>query len=311
MLIYGYMKFSHLYTVMLMLINGKSCIPRKTIADKLGVSERTVQRYIDELIDAGVPVSSVYGRGGGYGIASDYKLPYTLFTADDLDRVKSCIAAMSHSFNDGINEDLLQKLASVASGEAKTTFPPIVIDAAAWHNPEALRVKLDAIAAATFQHVTVIIEYVDKKGEASERLIDPYSLVLKEGVWYVYGWCHTRSTFRTFRLARMRSITLTDDSFVSREDADVYAGLSIALKKDTPLRLAVEESAVARVEEWLGEEAVKQCGDFFIAEALVPSGDDLLSHLLSFGDKVGVLSPETLRESMRIMLERTQKKYSN
>ena len=297
-----------MYALMLMLLNGKK-LTREFAAERLEVSGRTVQRYMDALAEAGVPVTTHHGRSGGYSISDDFKLPCTLFTADEIERITASIGAMSRSFGDSINDDLMDKLISVSDGGRVAITPPVIIDAGAWNNPEALRGKLDAVGAATQQQVTVSIEYTDKDGQTTKRRLDPYCLALKEGIWYVYGWCHVREGFRIFRLARMRSITLTDDTYKKKDGADVSGALSADIERSVMLKLEFDEGALARVEEWLGEDAVRGSGGKYTATAMVAEGGDLISHLLALGDGVTVIAPEGLKRRLADVCLKISEKY--
>lgn len=291
------MKIAQMYALMLMLLSNKK-LTREYAAERLEVSERTVQRYVEDLCGAGVPIVTHAGRAGGYSIADDYKLPYTLFTSDELERITTSIGAMSRSFGDELSGDLLDKLMSVSGGGRQYTMPSVIIDAGAWNNPEALRGKLDAVGAAIDQQITVNIEYTDKIGQPTKRLLDPYCLALKEGIWYVYGWCHVRSGFRIFRLARMRSILLTGDNYEKRSGANVNEALSVNIARDLTLKIEFGENALARVEEWLGEDAIKASGGTYTATAMVADGDELIAHLLSLGKDVSVLSPRGVQAKL-------------
>ena len=55
----------------------------RELAERLGVDERTVRRYVDHLLDLGVPVESVRGRYGGYRLAPGYRMPPLMLTDDE------------------------------------------------------------------------------------------------------------------------------------------------------------------------------------------------------------------------------------
>lgn len=279
--------------MMLMLVR-RGRMSREELAAAFGVSARTVQRGIEELIDAGVPVTAVPGKNGGYAIPDNYRVDVTLFTEDDLARLRVCLDALSRTFKDDLTSDLIAKLTGLADGRASTS-PRLVIDSDAWGGGRTSQSsKLDAVSAAVAGCRTVRIEYTDRSGKASARLLDPYTLALKEGVWYVYGHCHVHGDFRLFRLARIKSVELTDETFVYREGADVRAALKVDLGKRITVELRAEESALAKLEEWLGADAVQKTADGYLCRAVVGEGDELVRRIVSFGSSVKVLSPPTV-----------------
>lgn len=294
---------------MLMLINNGR-VTREEVAERFEISARTAQRYMEALGEAGVPVESVSGKNGGYCIPADYKLPYVLFDKEDLGRIKVCLGALSRTFKDDLSDDLLDKLTALAEGD-RTRLPSgdkLVVDFDSW-NGAGVSSKTDAVSAAINNGVTVDIEYADKTGKVTRRLLDPYCIAVKEGVRYVYGMCHLHNQYRLFRLARIKRIELTDSRFVRRDDADVRAALSAELGGKTELTLFVREEALALAEEWLGSDAVSKTENGYIARAKVFGGDELIRKLLSFGSLVKVIEPAETAKRLTAETERINALY--
>ena len=294
------MKISLMYGILLMLINNGR-IRRDEIAAHFEISPRTVQRYVEELAACGMPVESVPGPRGGYVVPDSYKLPYVLFTAEELDRLRLCADALTGTFKDEIGRSVRDKLAALSEGRIMAAeTPPLVIDSDAWNGSSgAVQPKLDAVGAAVSARRTIRINYTDKTGRQSYRLLDPYTAALKEGVWYVYGWCHVHGEFRLFRLARMKSIELTDDTFAVWEGAAVRAALSVNLGDRINLELSADENCLTMLEEWLGAESVRREDGRIFCRAIVGDGEDLVRKILSFGSGVKVLSPRSVAERTR------------
>lgn len=290
-----------MYGIMLMLINNGR-VTREEVAERFEISTRTAQRYMDALSEAGVPVESTTGKNGGYSIPADYKLPCVLFGKDDLSRIKVCLSALSHTFKDDLSEDLLDKLTALADGDRKRmpSGEKLVVDFDSWNGGDNASAKTDAVTTAINNGVTVDIEYTDKSGKTTRRLLDPYCIAVKEGVRYVYGMCHLHNQYRLFRLARIKRIELTDRTFERRDDADVRGALSVELGGKIELELRVKEGALALVEEWLGSEAVSATSDGYVARAKVFGGAELIRKLLSFGSLVKVEKPAEVVERLTV-----------
>ncbi len=284
--------------MMIMLINERRVVTRDELAARYGFSKRTIQRCMDELMEAGVPVRAVTGKSGGYYIPSDYKQDCTMFTSDDYSRLSVCLDALSDTFKDELTRDLVGKLYSLAKSGGKNeknpSTPRLIIDSDSWNVSAGQSFKLDAVNAAVAGDRTISMEYTDKLGKTTRRLLDPYSLALKEGVWYVYGKCHMHNDFRLFRLARIKSLELTGDTFV-RSGGDVRAALSVDLGDRISIRLEAGEKALARIEEWLGTDAVsRREGGGYVVTASVGDGEELVRRLISLGSDVRVLEPASL-----------------
>lgn len=110
--------------MMIMLINERRVVTRDELAARYGFSKRTIQRCMDELMEAGVPVRAVTGKSGGYYIPSDYKQDCTMFTSDDYSRLSVCLDALSDTFKDELTRDLVGKLYSLAKSGGKSEKNP-------------------------------------------------------------------------------------------------------------------------------------------------------------------------------------------
>ncbi len=296
------MNISVLYGILIMLISNRR-VRRDELAAHFEVSPRTVQRYVDELIAGGVPIDAIAGKHGGYFISDSYKMPYLLFTPDELGRLKMCLTAFGGTFKDGVTERVYDKLTALENGAPVCQSPPLVIDSDAWNGcAGSLQSRLDAVQTAISDNRALMVNYTDKNGRSSRRKIDPYTLALKEGVWYVYGRCHIHNDFRLFRLARMKGIEFTEEIFARRPDADVRSALSVSLGDRINIELEFDESALAGIEEWLGAESVRRSNKL-VCRAIVGDGDDLVRKILSFGTRVRVSAPRRLAERVNEVAE--------
>lgn len=294
-----------LYGIMLTLLIKKKA-SRRYLAEKYEVSERTISRYVDTLSESGVPIYSLSGKEGGYAISDEYKLDKTLFSPEELRRVITCVKAAP---DDAIKSSVLDKLQHLSMRKNDDKYllknDTLVIDAASWTNPTAFRNKIALINEAIEKGASLDIKYTDRYEISSVRRFDPYSLALKEGVWYAYGWCHIRQDFRLFRLARMASIIMTDKVFEKR-DGNVYDKLSGIFDDVATVDLEIEFSStvLGEIEEWLGTDAISERDLQYVANATVYSGNILIKKLLSFGSSVKVLKPAAVKEELLVECKR-------
>ncbi|GAA1914127.1 WYL domain-containing protein [Streptantibioticus ferralitis] len=191
------------------------------LADRLGVDERTVRRYVDHLIDLDVPVRSVRGRYGGYRLAPGYRMPPLMLTDEEALAV------------------LLGLVAGRRAGLVTTTIAAAESAAAKVRRvlPEALGRRLDALLAtadftapprpmvipetdvllmlaeAARHRQPVEVGYTAWKGRRSERTVHPYGIVAHSGRWYVTGADSASGEVRTFRLDRIQTARVLPGSF--------------------------------------------------------------------------------------------------
>lgn len=294
-----------LYGIMMTLLIKKKA-SRRFLAEKYEVSERTISRYVDTLSEAGVPIYSLAGKEGGYAISDEYKLDKTLFSPEELRRLVTCVKAAP---DDAMKSSILDKLQHMSMRKDDDKYllknDTLVIDAASWTNPTAFRNKMTIINEAIENGTSLDIKYTDRYDISSTRRFDPYSLALKEGIWYAYGWCHYRKDFRLFRLARITSIIKTDEIFARRE-GNVYDKLS-GIFADVPtvdLEIEFSSTILGEIEEWLGADAISEKRLQYTASSTVYSGNILIKKLLSFGSSVKVIKPAAVNEELLVECKR-------
>ena len=302
-----------MFGILLTILNNRK-VKRDYLAEKFEISTRTVARHIDSLCEGGVPIITVRGANGGYMIADDFKLERSFFTSDELHRLLTCLNAPATSFA-GQNHDLIEKLKHIGAVKENEKYllktDTLIIDVGTWTNPQNYRGKIEALNKAIDGDFTVNMGYTDNKDYFSVRDFDPYCLVLKEGAWYTYGYCHLRRDFRLFRLTRIKSLTITDKKFV-RKESDVYEKLSGNFDDTDLIDVEFEffSTALSEVEEWLGPEAISERGASYIAKASLFGGNLLINKLLSFGSSIKVLKPQALKEELLVECSRVLRRYT-
>ncbi|MER7052073.1 YafY family protein [Streptomyces sp. NPDC000351] len=191
------------------------------LADRLGVGERTVRRYVDHLVDLDIPVESVRGRYGGYRLGPGHRVPPLMLTDDEALAVLLGLVAGRRTGT------------TAAAGTAGETAAAKIRRVL----PERLRRRLDSVldsltftappggtappetavllpvADAVHHHRPVSIRYTASGGRRSERTLYPYGLVAHSGRWYVTGRDLSVGEERTFRLDRVTDARVLPGSF--------------------------------------------------------------------------------------------------
>ena len=272
------------------------------MAREFGVSERSIYRYVEELIVAGVPIDIIRGRNGGICLPDTFKLPVNFFSKDEYTSAVNALSAFSEQIHDDSVRSALEKLRQQQrANERDLAFSGhILVDSGTWGDTydfsETMRVLEDAIE----RRICLDVTYIDRGGEESRRILEPLLLVYKQNIWYLYAWCRKREDFRLFRIGRIRSARITEESFRPRPFDRKNLPLQFQFP-NTPLlsiRLAVQPKALPDVEEWLGIRNIHGSGENIVATATLPGGEILLSKLLAFGDGIRVLEPEDLAKTL-------------
>ena len=293
---------SVVFSILLNLLTSKR-LTREMLAEKYEVSTRTISRYIDVLIESGVPILSVPGVGGGYTLPDDYTLERGYLTEAEIKRLSETLEKTASSYDDKINHALIEKLNALDEKKSNVHISPteyLIIDEGPWSVHRKYKSKLDVIKKAIDGSKAIQIKYTDRHEAFSHRIVDPYYLVLKEYVWYIYGYCHTRQDFRLFKLSRINQIVITNEKFERRSDSNVIEKLNERFDTGETINLLIEFSCTVlpQIEEWLGEDAIFEYGLDYRASATVTGGNELLAKILSFGSSVKVLSPQSLKDDV-------------
>jgi predicted DNA-binding transcriptional regulator YafY len=197
------------------------------IARLLEVDVRTVRRYITMLQDMGIPVEGERGPYGAYALGRGYKMPPLVFS--DTEAIALTLGLLAiHAYKFPVDvaavEGALAKIERVLPENLLKQARGL--QEAIQFNVPAAPVDLQSdlvvtLSSAVQQRRRVHLRYRAWSGEESERDYDPYGIVLNEGYWHTMGYCHLRQDLRTFRLDRILTLELGDESFERPEDFDV------------------------------------------------------------------------------------------
>jgi len=194
---------------MLELLQARGRVGGPELARRLEVGERTVRRYVAMLQEMGVPVEAERGRYGAYSLRPGFKLPPMMFTDEEALALALGLLSTRRLGLSGAApavEGALAKLERVmpeALRHKVRVFEETVVPASiAPSRPPAGEVVL-ALGEAARERRRVRIRYRSWPSEETEREVDPYAVIHREGYWYVVGHCHLRDGMRLFRLDRV------------------------------------------------------------------------------------------------------------
>ena len=208
------------------------------LADEMGISLRTVYRDIDALRGLGAVIDGE--AGFGYTLIEDAALPPLGFEDDELEALVLGLRDVMV-----IGDPALAKAAEQALAKITARVPPrqahrlqhAILDARRFVRPEPPRIDVAYLRAATWEEETVRFSYVDAKGAATTREVDPLGIVYLQDTNMLMAWCHLRQDFRVFRLDRMGDLVRTGRSFRPRR---------VPMLRDYTARLREEARAMAK-----------------------------------------------------------------
>jgi predicted DNA-binding transcriptional regulator YafY len=220
--------------MVLELLEAKETMTGQDLARRLEVSLRSVQRYVVQLQDMGIPIESVRGVGGSYRLKKSPRLAPLVFHPHEALVVALGLQTLSSL---GIGSAVArlgieQKLANILPKPTATLLESV--KQAVQHQTPKWSVPLEPetlflLIEAALTQTSVRLEYTDVTQHSSLREIEPYQVVYHQHRWYVLGFCHLRQAIRSFRLDRMKNPVLTKTKFAAPQDFDALAFLEASL----------------------------------------------------------------------------------
>ena len=305
------MKYSILIQILFLLL-AREKVSAKYIAEKFDISLRTVYRYIDEL-SLCVPLYNTRGRNGGYSISDTYKIPASFFTKEETGLLISTLTSVKDSVNSKNLESIINKLLCIIkkSDDLHIDFGNLVIDGGPWGNTEGYKDRIALIEKCIEEKKKVYIAYQSRHGEVTDRIIEPHTLVLKEGLWYCYAYCSMRNEFRLFKLGRIIKAEIKTETFTRHHIENITERLKqwYETLESQDIDLLLSKKVKEDVEEWLGVDKVYTTKNEIRASVSMPISNVLIGKILSFGSEVKVLAPIELQKLVLSRAEEIIKNY--
>lgn len=193
-------------------LQQKKNVTAPYLAEKFEVSRRTINRDIEDICKAGIPIVTTQGASGGISIMEGFSLDTTVFTEQELSAIFAGLKSLDSISNSASAEKLAQKL---GGSSAIRLADNMVIDLSSFYKDD-LAAKIDSIKQAIKESKCIMFHYCYNKGEA-DKLIEPYLIVFKWSDWYVFGFCKERQDFRMYKLRRLWDLQITEETFVIRD----------------------------------------------------------------------------------------------
>ncbi len=292
------------------------------LADRLGVTIRSVRRDVARLRDLGYPVLASKGRGGGYQLGAGAALPPLLLDPDEAVAMAVCLRLAAGGSVAGVGDSALRalsKLDQVMPSRLRSQVSAVCEATVAlpWNSSDS-PVEPDVLmtlARACRDREHVSTAYVDRAGNATGRRLEPYQLVTTGRRWYLLAFDRDREDWRSLRLDRMSDVRALGSTFAAREapDAAAYVRRSISA---SPYR------HIARVRYFASEQTVAQHfspssvtieadgPDMCIVTAGADDPERMVSYFATVGAEFEVLEPAEVVGAVTSVAERLRRAAS-
>lgn len=313
-----YIKKIDRVTSILVQLQSKPIVRAQDLADKFEVSVRTIYRDIKTLENAGIPI---FGEAGsGYSLVDGYKLPPVMFTKEE---VLSFITAeklmqkFSHESLDSHYNSAMEKVKAVIRNSEKNMVTTIEnqIDIYSYRPKHSDTVKniIPIILESIAEKMQLKIHYQNVNDEATERIIEAVGIFYEVNYWYMMAFCTMRKDYRQFRVDRILKIDKTQNPF-HQEYGNVGDYRKKSKNEKVEVRLLVEKKIMpflVNSKKYYGltseEETEKGMLLTFESEWIE---EGFPRWLITFADYAEILEPESLKTSLRNLINNISKKLN-
>ena len=311
-----------LETVFLLLDKRK--VTAEELAARFGVSKRTVLRDMESLALAGIPLYGRQGKEGGFSLMDTFVLDKSLLTAEEQKEILFSLETIK-PFVEKDSEKLLVKLKGIfSSTETQTDW--LEVDFSRWGKKTCDTKKFNLLKSCILKRQPIAFAYSNTSGKTESRQAYPLKLVFKKNTWYLQGFCPDKNDYRTFKLNRLRELSVLPGSFEDKYRPPLLDTSEYVLENpatnppDTTmpnppvpvisLILEFSPEAAYRVYDEFEPEEIKRNDDgSFTVEVSYPETDWVYGYILSFGTAVTVISPRKAAEIIKSRSEKILQKY--
>jgi len=301
------MQAERLLKIIFLLMN-ETCGTAKELAQSCSVSVRTIQRDIDALSLAGIPVFSSRGYGGGVGLLKEFTIDKTYLTEQERADVLNGLQALEGAGYPDSRESL-QKLAALFHCGAGDRW--LRVDFSSWCGSGFGKQKFDALKDAILGRKVISFSYYSSENRISQRVAEPLCLLFRERAWYVCVFDRKHGGEMVLRASRIRDIQPTGETFERVMQEDPMATPDYA--KSYPMERVVlriqADYAFRMFDEFPEQDIYPQPDGSYLIDELMPINEWLTGYLLSFADGLEVIEPSSLRDTLLEKITSMAKKY--
>ena len=207
-------------TAILTMLQSKKLLTSTEIADKFDISKRTAYRDIKSLIDSGIPIYTIEGKG--YSLVDGFTMPPVMFTEEEANALITANNIIRQNRDRSLVEhhtSAIDKLRSILRSAGKEKAELLSERVAYMKNfsRENTSDSLADIQKAITDYSLIDILYVNAHGVESKRFVEPQALYHTQENWIMIAWCRSRVAYREFRLDRIKDLCVLDEAFIARD----------------------------------------------------------------------------------------------
>ncbi|MBP1755092.1 MAG: hypothetical protein H6Q59_1490 [Firmicutes bacterium] len=208
------MKLDRLYAITIYLLNhGKTSA--NELARHFEVSQRTIQRDIDALCQAGIPVVALTGTNGGYEILDTFRMGQHAATEEDYTHILTALKGLATAIHDPKVNATVEKFSSLI----KEGSHGVILDFSILREGDERILQL--LKSAVQSKLVVRFSYTNADNETRTHMVEPIAVIYRWYAWYLLAYSTVKEDYRFYKLVRIQNLERTDIPFSKEhEDAD-------------------------------------------------------------------------------------------
>lgn len=299
-------KIERLISIVMILLQ-KEVVSASEFSRLFHVTKRTIQRDMEALSYANIPIYAKYGAEGGYALMEEYKFDKRLLNHKDIENILIALGGFEQLIT---NQEIQTTILKIKGMTSAGISPKLELTFYDWAGRSQIEEAILFIKQAIEKNWLLKFEYVDQKGNITSRIVEPYKMHLREMHWYLFGYSLEREDYRTFKLTRITNIQ-KDGFFVPRSDKVLeqekqHNEQQNLVRVELLIDVAVRDQFIERY----GNNAVtKVTSRSYLATIELPMNQFAYQFLAGFGNKVKMIKPKAFIAKYLNFLEDTVKLY--
>ncbi|WP_125152836.1 helix-turn-helix transcriptional regulator [Clostridium rectalis] len=314
-------KIAHLLE-MLITLQHKKLTTASELADVLEVDKKTIYRYINNLNKADIPVYTKKGRYGGFYIDKEFYMKPPKLTAEEF---QALLAAEDILNKNGFPHErelrnAISKIKSVSINDdklLKNIENGVGFRINSIGNDVKLDDKIKNINYSMERGRSLKISYYSfYKNILNTELIDPYTLIFKNGQWHIVSYCHKDDMVKSFTMSRIKNVEITNDIYIKPRTFSLNEFLKnhwgvfndgkilVKIKFDNSLSNLIEN-----VQWTINQQVERTEQGEIILKLYLDSLDEIKEWVMGFGVSAEVIEPASLRDEITREIKRLSDIY--
>ncbi|MDO5424880.1 MAG: YafY family protein [Eubacteriales bacterium] len=293
------MKIDRILEIIIYLLNHDH-VPASCLAERFQVSVRTIQRDMVSISSIGIPVYADAGKNGGYSILPNYKIKNTTICDAEQQLIIHALQSLATSYTNDTLNTLIEKYNAIIE---KKGGQKVFWDFSVTKENQQVQDTNESLEQAICQKNYISFDYRNANGEQFHPIVQPLAIHYKWYAWYLFAYEEARQDYRTFKVARMEHLVVENRHFRQehgsieermKESEQAYYQTCI------PIEVQFSPQEAGLIKEYFPDCSIEKVNEHMERIFIhVPAKERLWKALLlSFGNKVTVVGPDSYRNEL-------------